>query len=139
MKNRVLTSTPRKTSAQPEEEATQQQQLPANRMYTTNQVPQQTQESGSRSYDADTSARDTQCIHNTQGRYIPPQQRHPNDHRSSSGSGNGSGQSSDREAVNDTTIYTGIPHQKTTGTDPQPVHHQISRGRHCPVHNNQQE
>ena len=120
-KGRVPTSTPRKTSAQPEEEAAQQQQLPANRMYTTNQVPQQIWESGSRSYDADTSARDTQCICNTQGRYIPPQQRHPNDHGPRSGSGNGSGQSSDREAVDDTTICTGIPHQKTNGTDPQSV------------------
>ena len=81
-KGRVPTSMPRITGAQPEE-AAQQQQTPANRMYTTNQVPQQTWESGSRSYDADTSARDTQCICNTQGRYIPPQQRYPNDHVSS--------------------------------------------------------
>ena len=85
-KGRVPTSTPRKTGAQPEEEMAQQQQLPANRMYTTNQVPQQTWESGSRSYDADTSARDTHCICNMQGRYIPPQQRHPNDQGPSSGS-----------------------------------------------------
>ena len=68
----------------PFQEVAQQQQLPANRTYTTNQVPQQTQGSGSRSYDADTSARDTQYVRNTQGRYIPPQQRHPNDHGPSS-------------------------------------------------------
>ena len=131
-KGRVLTSTPRKTSAQSEEEAAQQQQLQANRMYTTNQVPQQTQEPSSRSYDADTSTRDNQCIHNTQGRYIPPLQRHPNDHGPSSGSGNRSSQSSDREAVDDTTIYTGIPHQKTTDTDSQTGPSSNSKTQTCP-------
>ena len=87
-KGRVLISMPRKTGAQPEEEVAQLQQLPANRTYTTNQVPQQTWESGARSYDADNSARDIQCVCNTQGRCIPSQQRHSNDHGPSSGSGN---------------------------------------------------
>ena len=110
----------RECGTQSEQEEAPQPQLPMNRMYPLNKVPQyNSQENRHCSYDADMSVRDTQPLHNAQGRFIPPQQTHPSKQVGTSGSDNHVlQQSSNKDSPSKTRIYNG-PH-RTIGTDPAP-------------------
>ena len=108
--SRACTSTPWERCMQPAQEEVQQQvPPPMNRMYPLNRVPMYPQEQGHQSYDADTSARQTQQPTNTQGRFVPYNPVQPGEQHANSESQSGSQQSLNKNSPNETAIYNGLP------------------------------
>ena len=81
-----------------------------NKTYPLKQASRQDGQPRSNSYDADTSARNTDPPHQLLGCFIPPRQSHPSDNNPSSS------EDDSNQNPNNTTVFQGQTHQKSVST-----------------------